>query len=91
MRLPKLPGFRNINRTEYVPVNVGRLEEKFEAGDVVDHAALVEKGIIKHDDALVKLLGGGEVSKALTIKLDKTSASAKAKIEAAGGTVETQC
>lgn len=91
MRLPKLPGFRNINRTEYVPVNVGRLEEKFEAGDVVDHAALVEKGIIKHDDALVKLLGGGEVSKALTIKLDKTSASAKAKVEAAGGTVETLC
>jgi large subunit ribosomal protein L15 len=91
MRLPKLPGFTNFNRTEYVPVNISRLEAKFEAGDVVDHKALVEKGIIKHDDALVKILGDGELTKALTIKVDKTSASAKAKIEAVGGTVETPC
>ena len=50
-RLPKLPGFRNINRVEYLPVNVSRLEEKFEAGDVVDGASLKAKGIIKHEDA----------------------------------------
>lgn len=88
MRLPKLPGFRNINRVEYVPVNVARLEEKFEAGDVVDGASLVEKGIIKKADQRVKVLGDGEITKPLTVKVDKVSASAKAKIEAAGGKVD---
>jgi large subunit ribosomal protein L15 len=87
-RLPKLPGFRNVNRTEYLPVNVSRLEAKFEAGAVVDKDALVEAGIIKHADALVKVLGDGDVTKALTVRVDKVSASAKAKIEAAGGKVE---
>lgn len=88
MRLPKLPGFKNINRKEYIPVNVSRLDAKFNAGDVVDGAALVDKGIIKHADALVKVLGDGKITKALTIKVAKVSASAKAKIEAAGGKVE---
>lgn len=90
-RLPKLPGFRNINRTEYVPVNVGRLEKYFNAGDVVDTASLVEKGIVKHSTDLVKVLGDGELTKSLTIKVDKVSASAQAKIEAAGGKVEQPC
>lgn len=88
MRLPKLPGFRNINRVEYVPINVSRLEEKFEANDVVDGASLVEKGIIKKADQRVKVLGDGEITKPLTVKVDKVSASAKAKIEAAGGKVD---
>lgn len=91
MRLPKLPGFRNINRVEYVPVNVSRLDAKFEAGAVVDHAALKAAGIIKHEDALVKVLGTGEITKALTVKVDKVSASAAQKIEAAGGKVELPC
>ena len=91
MRLPKLPGFRNFNRVEYVPVNVDRLELKFEAGDVVDHEALVAKGIIKNVDTLVKVLGDGELTKSLTVKVDKVSASAVAKIEAAGGKVEQPC
>lgn len=90
-RLPKLPGFRNINRTEYVPVNVGRLEKYFNAGDVVDTASLVEGGIVKHSTDLVKVLGDGELTKSLTIKVDKVSASAQAKIEAAGGKVEQPC
>ena len=90
-RLPKLPGFRNFNRVEYLPVNVKRLEEKFEAGDVVNGETLKEKGIIKHADALVKVLGDGEITKALTVQVDKVSASAKAKIEAAGGKVEEAC
>ena len=89
--LPKLPGFRNINRVEYLPVNVKRLEEKYEAGEVVDGESLKAKGIIKHADALVKVLGDGELTKALTVKVDKVSASAKAKIEAAGGKVEEPC
>lgn len=91
MRLPKLPGFRNINRVEYLPVNVSRLEEKFETGEVVNGESLKAKGIIKHEDALVKVLGDGELTKALTVSVDKVSASAKAKIEAAGGKVEEPC
>ncbi|MBQ6329138.1 MAG: 50S ribosomal protein L15 [Kiritimatiellae bacterium] len=90
-RLPKLPGFRNINRVEYAPVNVGRLEAKFEAGETVDSASLIAKGIIKSDKVLVKVLGDGELTKALTVKVDKVSAAAKAKIEAAGGKVEEPC
>ena len=91
MRLPKLPGFRNPNRVEYAPVNVSRLDLKFEAGAVVDHQALVDAGIIKNVDVLVKVLGDGEITKPLTVKVDKVSASAKAKIEAAGGKVEEPC
>lgn len=90
-RLPKLPGFTNINRTEYVPVNVSRLEAAFNAGETVDGASLKAKGIIKHENDLVKVLGDGDIKKALTVKVDKVSASAKAKIEAAGGKVEEPC
>ena len=90
-RLPKLPGFTNINRVEYVPVNVKLLEERFEAGDVVDRDSLIEKNIIKNYEDLVKVLGDGELTKALTVKVDKVSAGAKAKIEAAGGKVEEPC
>ena len=91
MRLPKLPGFRNFNRVEYAAVNVSRLERKFEAGDVVDAESLKAKGIIKHEDALVKVLGDGETTVAFTLKGVKVSASAKSKIEAAGGKVELPC
>lgn len=90
-RLPKLPGFRNINHVEYVPVNVSRLEEKFEAGSVVNGETLKAAGIIKHADALVKVLGDGEITKALTVCVDKVSATAAQKIEAAGGKVELPC
>ena len=70
---------------------MSRLDAVFEEGALVDKAALVEKGIIKSESTLVKLLGSGEISKKLTVQLDKASASAKNKIEAAGGTVETAC
>ena len=91
MRLPKLPGVRNFNRVEYAAVNVSRLERKFEAGDVVDAESLKAKGIIKKLDTPVKVLAGGEITKPLTIKVDKISAAAVAKIEAAGGKVEQSC
>lgn len=91
MRLPKLPGFRNPCRIEYTPVNVARLEELFNDGDVVDTDALVAKNVIKKNTALVKVLGDGDLTKKLTVKVDKCSASAQAKIEAAGGTVELPC
>ena len=91
MRLPKLPGFRNPCRIEYTPVNVARLEELFNDGDVVDTDALVAKNVIKKNTTLVKVLGDGDLTKKLTVKVDKCSASAQAKIEAAGGTVELPC
>ena len=91
MRLPKLPGFKNRNRVEYAPVNVSRLEAKFNDGDVVDTQSLVAAGIIKRDYVLVKVLGDGELTKKLIVKVDKVSASAQAKIEAAGGKVEQAC
>ncbi len=88
MRLPKLPGFTNHWRQEFDIVNVGRLDVLFADGDVVDAAALKAKGVIKSADAAVKVLGDGEISKKLTVKVDKISAPARAKIEAAGGAVE---
>ncbi len=90
-RLPKLPGFTNINRVEYLPVNVKRLEEKYEAGEVVDGDSLKAKGIIKHSDALVKVLGDGDITKALTVRVDKVSASAKVKSDAGGGKGDEPC
>ncbi|MCL2491192.1 MAG: 50S ribosomal protein L15 [Coriobacteriia bacterium] len=89
MRLPKLGGFTNRNRQEYAIVNVGRLDEVFESGDEITADVLAEKGIIKSAVKLpVKVLGAGDLSKDLTVKVDKVSASAKEKIEKAGGTVE---
>ena len=91
MRLPKLPGFIHHGRIEYVPVNVSRLDTIFADGDVVDSETLMAKGVIKHDYIPVKVLGDGEITKKLTVKVDKVSASAQAKIEAAGGKVEAAC
>jgi len=84
-RLPKR-GFNNIFRTEYAIVNLCTLEESFDAGAVVDADALVAKGILKKTLAGVKILGDGALTKSLTVKAAKFSATAKAAIEAAGGT-----
>ena len=91
MRLPKLPGFINHNRMEYAPVNVSRLEEIYADGETVNGETLSAKGVIKKPFIPVKVLGNGEITKKLTVNVDKVSASAKAKIEAAGGKVETEC
>lgn len=88
MRMPKLGGFKNRNRVEYAVVNVGRLQELFGKGETVDVDSLFEKGVIKAKTVPVKVLGDGEITVPLTVKVDKVSASAKAKIEAAGGTVD---
>jgi len=88
-RLPKLGGFVSHNRVEYAVVNVGRLNELFTDGDTITPEALEEKGAIK--SALkkpVKILGDGELTKKLTVKVEKVTASAKTKIEDAGGTVD---
>ena len=91
MRMPTIPGFKNFNRTEFAPVNIGRLDEQFADGDLVDHDSLVAKGIIKKSTALVKVLGNGELTRALTVRVDKVSESAAEKIKAAGGKVEEPC
>ncbi len=79
---------RGINATEYVTVNVSSLNERFEDGATVDAQSLIECGLIKKTLDGVKVLGKGEITKALTVKVDAISESAKSKIEAAGGTVE---
>ena len=85
-RLPKR-GFKNRNTKHIVAFNIHELE-RFEDGAVVTIESLVEKGIIGDVCDGVKALGGGELSKKLTVKLNAFSESAKAKIEAAGGTCE---
>ncbi|MDD6212693.1 MAG: 50S ribosomal protein L15 [Clostridiales bacterium] len=85
-RLPKR-GFTNINSKNIVAINVSALEV-FENGDNVTVEALMEKGIIKNPRDGVKILGNGELTKKLNVKVDAFSASAKEKIEALGGTVE---
>lgn len=85
-RLPKR-GFFNKFSTQVAEVNLRDLG-RFEAGSVVDAQALAEAGLIKGAFDAIKLLGQGDISVALTIKVDRVSAGAVAKVEAAGGTVE---
>lgn len=85
-RLPKR-GFKNIWGTVYTTVNVEELN-RFNAGEVVDQAALEAKGIIKQVKDGLKILGNGELKVALTVKADKFSKTAVEKIEAAGGKAE---
>ena len=86
MRIPKR-GFTNKWRTEYAAINVERLEI-FEDGAVVTPAALIESGIIKNICDGVKIMGNGEITKKLTVQANKFTATAKEKIEAAGGKAE---
>ena len=85
-RIPKR-GFKNIFATKYASVNVEVLS-RFEDGAVVDTKALQDAGIVKKTYDGVKFLGRGEVTKKLTVKAAAFSASAKEKIEAAGGKAE---
>jgi large subunit ribosomal protein L15 len=85
-RLPKR-GFRSLEKKVYALVNLGDLEV-FAAGTVVDLEALGNVGLVKKLQDGIKILGDGELSKALTVKAHKFSKSAIAKIEAAGGKAE---
>ena len=87
-RLPKR-GFKNADRIVYEIINLSILEENFEAGAVVDAESLREKKLLAKGDRAIKILANGEISKALTVKAAKFSATAVSKIEAAGGKVET--
>ena len=86
MRLPKLRGFKNLFKKEYQVVNVAVLAELFPQGGEITVADLVAKGAVRNGFP-VKVLGDGEVSAAYTLKGVKASASAKSKIEAAGGSI----
>ena len=82
-------GFSNYPfKKEFVVVNVTVLEKKYSAGETVNKETLLAKGLISKVDALVKILGTGDLTKELTVEVDKVSASAKAKIEKAGGSVK---
>ena len=86
MRTPKLRGFKNPFRTEYQVVNLAALEELYPKGGEVTAMDLAAKGTVRSGH-LVKVLGDGELTVKLAVKVDKVSASAEAKILAAGGSV----
>ena len=81
-------GFVNIFAKEIAIVNLSAIDEKFEDGAVVDVEALINAGLVKKALDGVTVLGNGEISKKLTVKVNAFSESAKAKIEAAGGKAE---
>ncbi|MBI9097341.1 MAG: 50S ribosomal protein L15 [Spirochaetaceae bacterium] len=81
-------GFSNHPfKVEYVGVNVSLLNERYQNGEKVNHATLVEKGLIKKGEKNIKILGTGELDKKLDVEIEKVTAGAKEKILKAGGTV----
>jgi large subunit ribosomal protein L15 len=87
-RVPKR-GFTNIFRTEYHVVNLDQLELRFEAGATVTAETLRDTGLVSSRTALIKVLGRGEVTKALTVQAHKFSGKAAEKLAAAGGKAES--
>ncbi len=85
-RLPKR-GFTNIFKKEYALVALNDLN-RFESGSTVNREALIKAGVIKKSAAMVKVLANGDISTSITLEVDKVSAGARAKIEAAGGSVK---
>ena len=86
-RVPKR-GFNNIFRKKIVALNVNQLDSKFDNGAVVDAEALKNAGLVKNSFDGIKILGNGELTKSLTVKVDGFSAAAKEAIEKAGGKAE---
>ena len=87
-KLPFKRGFTNLRRVEYQEVSLTKLETLFVKNGVVTPETLASVGVMKDTTQPVVVLGGGELSKPLTVKVHRVSASAKAAIEKAGGTVE---
>ena len=87
-RLPKR-GFFNLFRVEYEVVNLDSIAERFDAGALVTPETLLEAGLVRNARRMVKVLGRGEVGKALTVKAHKFSGKAAEKIASSGGSVET--
>ena len=87
-RLPHR-GFTNIFKKDWQVVNLCDIDGRYDAGEIVDGTSLLVKGLVKKSSGLIKILGNGEIGVGLIFQVDKVSASAKAKIESAGGKVET--
>ena len=85
-RLPFMRGFTNAFRVEYTPVNVGSLNI-FDEGAKIGLDDLVSSGLVRNSDSHVKLLGDGEIEKSVHVTVNACSANARAKVEAAGGSV----
>ncbi len=86
-RIPKR-GFKNPFKVYYTVINVKQLEERFEANEVVDYESLLKKGLVKGKNKVIKILGDGEITKPLTVRVHAVSKSAREKIEKAGGKIE---
>ena len=86
-RLPKR-GFHNPFRTIFSVVNLGQLEQRFEAGSVVDAEALRSRGLVRNLKQPIKILAGGSLTKSLRVKAHKFSAAAAERLHAAGGSAE---
>ncbi|NLN78079.1 MAG: 50S ribosomal protein L15 [Armatimonadetes bacterium] len=86
-RLPQRAGFRNVNRKEYAVVNLDDLE-RFEAGTEINPELLINCGIVKSPKDGIKILGNGDLTKALNVRANKFSKTAEEKLKAAGGTAE---
>ena len=89
MRLPKMRGFTNAFKTEYQVVNLDRISALFPEGGTIGVDELVAKGAVR-DGHLVKVLGSGEISVKIDLTVDAFSASARTKVEAAGGSISTR-
>jgi len=87
-RLPKLRGFNNRFKVSYTPINLDTIERLFEAGAQVNPESLAQAGLLRGAEEPLVILGRGELAKAVTVHAHRVSATAKAKIEAAGGSVE---
>ena len=88
MRLPKLRGFKSPNKVTYQVVNLAQIQELFPDGGAVTVDELVARGAVRKNKP-VKVLGNGDISVAVQVTVDAESATAKSKIEAAGGSVTT--
>jgi large subunit ribosomal protein L15 len=88
-RLPYKRGFKNINRVEYAAINVGDLNARFAANAVVNPGSLVRAGLLRSVEEPYKILANGELDRPLIVTAAKVTESARAKIEAAGGRLQT--
>ena len=87
-RIPKLGGFKALNKTVYTPINMAALNASFEDGAEVTIETLRAAGLVKNSEKHVKILGSGELTRKLTVKVQAWSKTAEAKIAAAGGRIE---
>ncbi len=86
--LPRRRGFKHRGRIEYLAINVVELARRFAPGDAVDAEALVEARLLRRASQPYKILAGGPIEHALHVRAERVSPAARAKIEAAGGSVE---